>query len=153
MDMIQSYLQALADQNNGTLTPDLVLESARDPTSPIHSSFTWADDVAAHKHRLDEARALIRAVKVEVRTERLVFEIPAFVRDPSVGSGQGYIGIGKLRTDSDNAREVVLREMQRASAALSRARGIAAVLGLGDQIEEIEGRIVNLIGAASQVTA
>ena len=151
MDEAKQFLQALADRHGGILTPDIVLEAAQDKASPIHHKFTWNNREAAHKRRLDEARALIREVRIEVRTTRFAYTVPAFVRDPAAAPGQGYVSMGRLQTDEEKARDVIVREMQKASTALARARGIAAVLGLDKQIEEIEGQIIHLTQDASRV--
>lgn len=55
-------------QRDGKLTPESVVEEATDSDSPLHAAFTWDDSEAARKHRLNEARALIRSVRIHVRT-------------------------------------------------------------------------------------
>lgn len=50
----------------GSLTPDLVVREAESMMSPLHNYFEWDDEIAAHKHRLQEARQLIRSVKVTI---------------------------------------------------------------------------------------
>jgi hypothetical protein len=46
------------------LTPAAVVEAAEPESSPIHNAFEWDDEKAAHEHRLQQARGLIRAVCV-----------------------------------------------------------------------------------------
>lgn len=150
MDAIEQALYALSELHNGQLTPDIVVDAARASESPLHSRFTWDDTEAATKHRQNEARALIRSVKVEFRTEHFTINAPAFVRDPGAGKSQGYTSVGRLRTDQESAREAVVAEFSRASAALARAKAVAIALDLGDQISEIEGRIIHLAKRASQ---
>lgn len=60
---LRDQLQEVYDKR-GKLTPKLVLDTARDPEHPLHSHFEWRDDVAAEKYRLDQARELIRSVRV-----------------------------------------------------------------------------------------
>jgi len=48
----------------GRLTPQVVVDDARDRTSPLHGFFEWNDGRAAEQYRLDQARHLIRSVKV-----------------------------------------------------------------------------------------
>lgn len=51
-------------QKEGALTPELVVETARDPGHPLHDKFEWDDEVAGERYRLAQARTLIRTVKI-----------------------------------------------------------------------------------------
>ena len=42
----------------------MVVEDARDPKSVLHSHFEWDDRKAAELHRTDQARALIRSIRI-----------------------------------------------------------------------------------------
>lgn len=54
---------------SGGLTPEKVLDRARSANSALHAHFEWDDTAAAHQHRLQQARELIRSITVEtVRT-------------------------------------------------------------------------------------
>lgn len=48
----------------GVLTPQLVVEEARDPASPLHDRFEWDDTAAGERYRQHQARQLIRTVRV-----------------------------------------------------------------------------------------
>lgn len=62
---IGERLDSLVEKNNGDITPEIVLKDAESKRSPLHSAFEWNDSAAAHAHRLEQARYLIRAVKIE----------------------------------------------------------------------------------------
>jgi len=51
-------------RDHGKLTPHLVVEEARPIDSPLHSRFEWDDAVAAEAYRIDQARELIRSVRI-----------------------------------------------------------------------------------------
>lgn len=51
-------------KRHGHFTPENVLDAARSEESPLHRYFEWDDAVAGEKYRLDQARHLIRSVKV-----------------------------------------------------------------------------------------
>ncbi len=55
-------VQAIAKANGGLLQPDAVVEAARPVKSPLHRHFIWDDTKAAHQHRLEQARRLIRII-------------------------------------------------------------------------------------------
>jgi hypothetical protein len=56
---------ALAE-THGHITPELVLEAATAPTSPLHRFFDWNDGAAANKYRLLQAATMIRRIKVTI---------------------------------------------------------------------------------------
>lgn len=150
MNLIEQTIMALADANDGRLSPDMVVKTASDLASPLHPKFEWDDTEAAIEHRRYQARQLIRSVRIEYRTETFSFTAPAYIREPGLTRTAGYISTGRLATDEDKAREAVVTEFSRVSAALKRAQEVAAALGLSDAISEIQGQIVHLIERASR---
>jgi len=135
-------LTRLAAENNGLLTPDHVVDAARNNASPLHRWFQWDNDAAAHMYRVEQARHLIRSVRVDVTTSHHTVRVPAFVRDPECERGeQGYIAIRGLANDADKARDVVVAEFARALSALNRARAVAEALGIEDQVDAVSAQI------------
>lgn len=61
---IREELERIARSHGGLLKPEDVVEEARQPSSPLHSQFTWDNSEAAHHWRLFQARNLIRVVVV-----------------------------------------------------------------------------------------
>jgi len=144
---VEAVLQEIADRNGGKLTPDLVVQEARSPLSPIHDRFTWNQTAAAIKCRQDEARALIRSVTITVTNKVLSFEVPRYIRDVTLSPReQGYITVSSIKGDADLARETCIREFERAKQALSRAQGVAAYLGIDGDV----AGVVELVEALSR---
>lgn len=56
-------LQRIRDAHDG-ITPKLLVSEAANPTSPIHPCFTWDDTEAADRWRQEEARYLVKSVRV-----------------------------------------------------------------------------------------
>jgi hypothetical protein len=61
---IGETLAKLTNENKGHLTPQNVVAEARDIKSPLHKHFEWDDIKAADAFRLDQAREIIRVVRV-----------------------------------------------------------------------------------------
>ena len=61
-EVVGNELQELAEENN--LSPESVLEKARDENSPLHNLFEWDDSVAAEKYRLNQARQIIQQIVI-----------------------------------------------------------------------------------------
>ena len=147
-DLVAAKLAEIAEAY-GRLTPDLVVQEAKDPDSILHNLFEWDDAEAGHQHRLFQARQIITSVRVVITTENKKISTVYYVRDPEAGSNeQGYVSIDKLKTDKDLARESIVLEFSRATAYLQRAKNHAQALGLEDDIEslildveELKGRL------------
>ena len=61
----------------------------------------------------------------------------AYVRDPQVpAKQQGYVDVQSVRTDKSIARDVLTTEFARAGQALARARELARVFELQDEVEK-----------------
>lgn len=58
------HLSRLASENGERLTPRVVVDDARPLDAPLHPCFEWDDLKAAELHRENQARALIRSVRV-----------------------------------------------------------------------------------------
>ncbi len=141
---VRERVVALQDEN-GRLTPAMLVEDARDPNSPLHRLFDWDDASAAEKQRLHTARQILVSVKVVVVTEHVSFKAPLMLRDPaSPPREQGYVSLVALQKDAVAARAAMLTEFHRAESALSRARNVASVLNLSDEIEALIMRLTGL---------
>lgn len=134
----RAEIARISTENNGKITPFLVVESARDPESPIHDYFDWDDASAAEKYRIEQARGLIRQCRVEVTTEMRSYEIPKYVRDPSAAPvEQGYIETCRVKTDEDGARDVLIRYFRAARNQLVTAKRLAAFFDMEKEIDDI----------------
>lgn len=65
---------------HGALTPNLVVQRASSPDSPLHEAFEWEDEEAAREYRLSQARYLIRHVVVKRINSKPVEAVRAFVQ-------------------------------------------------------------------------
>lgn len=58
--LYEADAQKVADEiGEGSVTPEEVLEKAKDENSELHKCFEWNDSIAAEKYRLQQARAII----------------------------------------------------------------------------------------------
>lgn len=60
-------LEKIANKHKGKLKAGMVVEEARNNKAPLHDYFEWDDLIAAEKWRIEQARYLIRHIKVIVR--------------------------------------------------------------------------------------
>jgi hypothetical protein len=138
----EERVRALADEN-GRLTPAMVVDDARDKRSPLHDLFEWDKGKAALAHWLDQARIIIGAVRVVVTNETTTIKAPLYVRDPDA-TGQGYRSVVNLRSDPDKARESLIYTLAVASGHLRRAYELAESLGLQMEVDGLLERVSGL---------
>ena len=65
---IESAIQRIYERD-GEVKPTTVVREARDKSSPLHGVFEWNDSKAAQQYRLNQARRIIRAVKITVEEQ------------------------------------------------------------------------------------
>ena len=63
--VIGQALQEIAKDHGQELSPKHVVDAARSSNHPLHPHFEWDDALAAEAFRLDQARNIIRIVRVE----------------------------------------------------------------------------------------
>lgn len=62
---IGQALAKIAADGGGRLTPNAVVEAARNARSPLHRHFEWDDLKAADAYRLEQAREIIRVIRLD----------------------------------------------------------------------------------------
>jgi hypothetical protein len=110
---LRSILMATRERH-GELTAAAVVADATAEDHPLHHRFEWNDGEAGRLYRLDQARHLIRSVKIEYRPasgERR--DVRAFlVRQPEDARPTAYVPTEEIAADPFQ-RQLVLREMRR----------------------------------------
>jgi hypothetical protein len=139
-NQIREALEAL--EQEGRLTPDAVVEAARDPLNPLHAEFEWDNQKAAHRFRVEQARTIIASVRMVVIEESRVLVAPAYVRDPDARTGeQGYVRTATLSTDRERSRGALKNEIARADAYIQRVAMLAAAFGLDGEVQDVRERL------------
>ena len=129
---IANAVRAVAQ--SGPLTPQRVVAAARDASNPLHGQFEWDDSVAGEAYRIEQARSLVRSIKIEVRVASGARTmIPRYVRDPHVPVAQaGYVEVASLR--ERGASRVCGAEIERVRVLIERGLGIAKAAGEEDYV-------------------
>lgn len=142
----EAHRALAALERKGRISADDVVQAAKDQDSPLHAYFTWDDAEAAHARRIDQARALIRSVRVVVSYESTTIAVPRYVRDVSQEDGvQGYVSSDQLMREPTNAKALLRYEFSRASAHLTRAVSIAKSIGLEPETRKVAKGIERLL--------
>jgi len=136
---IKERIDAIAAKNGGRISADLAVRDAeKDHTSPFYEDLDWDDKTAGHSWRCEQARKLIARVDIEIVDRKVAIVAPRYVRDQRCAPNeQGYVSTIALKTDKEAAMEALVYECKRAVALMTRARRVAAVLGLSNKVEKI----------------
>lgn len=141
----------IALEENGRLKPETAIEEARPADSVLHDLFEWDNAVAGERHRLDQAREIIRSIRMEYRYSITEYRCPVYVRDRSLpGDETGYIRVRTVRDERALALATLMAEADAVSSRIERFRGIARELGL---IEEGEERLQALFSGGREAAA
>ena len=147
-ESIRSALLALYEAHDGMLSAKDVVESARDPASPIHDEFEWDDDTAADSYRLAQAGMLIRRIKLTIikmhpKTKKITAEVTRqFQANPTQPAGKererGFDTVEAMLSDPDKRAALlamVVKEMhsyRRRYAQLSELADVWAAIDAAD---------------------
>jgi hypothetical protein len=135
---LAAILHGIASEaNDGVLTPEAVVKRANDnKKGPLGQMFEWDDTKAAHAHRLDTARTLIRSVRFTNHVQHRgtvtvhVVNEPKYVHGPRVEHGcQGYVALSGIRRGGADSLAVLADEMARVTGTTNRALAIANRVG------------------------
>lgn len=127
-------------ERDGRLTPEEVVEQARDPQSPGHEHFEWDDGKAGHKHRVEQARQLL-ARRVVIKSESYTVTVPRYVRDPEAAPGvQSYVSVRVVSVEGLQ-HQALAQEFARVGQMLARARDLAKAFGLAEEVDGLMSQL------------
>ena len=66
--VIGEALEKIRTSHGDRLKPEDVVAAARPKSNPLHKHFEWDDSKAAEAHRANQARAIIRVVRIAARS-------------------------------------------------------------------------------------
>ncbi len=147
-EIIRAALEPL--RKSGRLTPQAVVRAARDKRHPLHKEFEWNDAKAADMQRIERARELIRYVTVVVVNKTASVVSPYYVRDPRAPPKEaGYVPVTAQEIDRNNAKTIMLAELDRCESAVERARNVVGALdkkfpGISDQFENLLRKVLEI---------
>jgi len=102
---------------SGQLTPRMVVDVAMRNDSRLHGFFEWDDVEAADKHRMDQARYLLRSIEVYYALEETEEAKPlrALYNVVVDGEDRGYVSLDEVISNEGYREQVIekaLKEMR-----------------------------------------
>ena len=145
-EQAQQYGEHIASTfGNGHLgvTPDELVEDARNPDSPTHDFFEWDDSAAAAHYRNQQARYLLRAIHVVIESDNEEIETRAFVHvsvsEPEKEPRKVYTTVQHALSNDELKVQVIeeaLRQLERWRKRWSQYNELATVFAAIDQVQE-----------------
>jgi hypothetical protein len=131
---IGEALAKITAKNGGRLTPGDVVDAARSEKHPLHHHFEWDNSIAAEAYRLEQARSIIRIVRVT--DDEGHDQAPRAYLSIHDEAGTSYRSLADVRSSAD-LQMVVLRQAERDLAAFQqRFRQLADICADVAQIRE-----------------
>lgn len=132
-------------QNAQGLTPENVVERARNVNNPLHRYFTWDNTKAGDKWRKWEARFLIRSIRVTI-SER---EVQAFESvkvnvtegNNGVEMGREYVDVVTIFNDKELKSQLINSALAEARYWAEKYKSLSELNPVFKAIDEVEGGI------------
>ena len=114
-------------EKHGELTPPLVVAESRPKGAYLHNRFEWNDGVAGDRYREQQARQIIRVIKVDVPPDNgNETTVHAFVNVVTVEGEQGYVPVDVAFNDVPSWEYVVEETLMLMHSAEKRLKGLFA---------------------------
>jgi hypothetical protein len=142
-------IKAIEDRQ-GRLTPEQIVDAAQNTSSALHGCFCWDDSEAAHKYRIEQARELLKRVKIAIEYHETTIRVVGYVRDPDGKRSESQYR-ATMRITKRGAVEVMEAELSAIAADMQRAFNLAVARsgdlpGLADRINIIMREVNMLTG-------
>jgi hypothetical protein len=129
---------------HGHIKPAHVVSAARPSSSPIHNLFTWDNTKAAAKWREEEARSLIRSIRV-VRDDLPIEDQPITRRylnvvaseDEGDFQGDAYLNIEDVMRDEAYSQQVLQAALDGLQQWKAKHDGLKEFFGIYAEIESV----------------
>lgn len=128
----------------GHVKPSYVVEAARPDSSPIHSLFTWDNTKAAEKWREDEARSLIRSIRVvrddvSLRSQPVIRRYISVIAVEGEGAfdGDAYLSADQVANDDDYREQALGAALQDLQAWQTKYEGLKEFFGVYSEIASV----------------
>lgn len=140
-------IERIRKDSSGDVEPDEIVEHAKSKQNPLHECFEWSDKKAAHEHRLERARLLMRSLVVvrdDIKSERpqRVYEVTTAPKTEEREARKVYRTMDEIMADPDTRAELLGRALRELIAFRNRYRDLqelAVVLrGIDNVLEEVE---------------
>jgi len=125
-------IMELQNNNYGLVTPDQLVEHARNPNNLLHQLFEWDDSTAAEQFRLEQARNILRSLVYEIEIIPGKVEEIRYTVNVMQNGRNGYVAIESALASEELSRQVIDeagKYVQMAVKRLRQYRELAKIVG------------------------
>ncbi len=145
------YLEKLEEEHSG-LTAKIVVDDARPVGSLLHPCFEWNDTKAAEEYRMEQARLLMRSIKVVTHIKKGKEEIINEVRlihhvKRNKDEESKYHTIYKIAEDPNSYESILGRAYEELLAWERKYEGLLEFQGIYTSIKKVKTKIRKAVGA------
>ena len=120
-------------KENGTLTPELIVDASRAEDAPLHKCFEWNDAVAAEKYRCVQAGNIIRLLVTEKEdADKNHVEVRAFHYVK-----RGYKPIDVILEDEDETEALLHKAYMELKAFRQKYKNLSALKPLFELVDKL----------------
>ena len=130
-------LESIRERNNGSLTPSVVVEESRPKSAPLHSCFEWSDCIAGELYRQEQARSIIRSIRVLSEVDDEPKPVRAFVHVSDEESGPRYTSVALAMSDVDLRAQVLKRAIAELKSWRARYNELHELAQLFSSVDEV----------------
>lgn len=124
-EVAAAEIERIERQNDGKVTPRLVVEASSPDDAVLHEMFEWDDAKAADTFRLRQASVMMSSIRVVIKEQER--PVPSRVSIKPLGSAEdvheNHISIVTVRDSPDQRTQFLLRELTRIQSILQRTEG------------------------------
>jgi len=130
-DEIYNELLGL-QSSKGYLTPQMIVESAIDETSPLHNQFDWNDETASQKYRLWQARSLVNKYRIVIQGKDVeaFHSVRVIIEDKEQNV---YMHTPKIMTDKDMQSQILATALSELTYWQNKYQTIQELTGVVNQ--------------------
>jgi hypothetical protein len=138
---VNAELTHIAATNEGILRPYDVVEYARNPTTTLHTKFTWDDEKAAHEYRLEEARRLIRVHVTTIEQVSKPIRVWVSLKTDRAKDKGGYRLTDDVMNDAEMRKQFLREALEDLKYWRAKYRSIKEFDAIFDAIDQVESTI------------
>lgn len=105
--IIGEQISELMNRNNNKITPNLIVDTARNKKNPLHKYFEWNDSVAGEKWRLQQARLMMGGIVEEIKIEGVRKDFRSFHSVIDKKEGQVYVTLDSVIKNKSYAKQLL----------------------------------------------